>query len=283
MNFDKSIFIVSTPRSGSTFFSQIVHLYISKKFNGNTRFIPGIFETKSNFPGKNGEAHFEHVTCHGELYESFDLDTLSNIVRVKRKYNCNSVDEFIVNELKRRTNIVCISDRALNFNVFHTHFKLLDNNVIKFLKQNYSDSVITVRRKDQWDQILSFGISYYSGIWMSQHLTNKHHRLDLNEKSYTYDIGLFRRHCDRLLQIQFDRFSEFKSIFYEDFCMDPLDSIPELLPIFSDLKDYVSHEDLNSIEQKMIYPCSKEQLFTNIDDMKLTFDECISSQKLITG
>ena len=260
-----SLFVISTPRSGSIFFAEIMQKYYKTKHKKDVQMLGRIFEPYSRIINSNNLTKTVFNYNPGEFYSTIDIDDNNRIFRSQERFFHVNEIEIRENELKRRILLVEKSENSKNFNIYHTHYHLLNDDCEDYLLNKFNGHIVNIGRKHVWNQILSFGIGYYTKIWRIENEQSIGH---LKPGSFVYDINKLKIHMKNLINLNTDRWNKFPRIYYEDFVDNPLDSVPELLPQFSDLKEYVTPEDLKGMSKKMDYPCPKEDLFINIDEMR---------------
>ena len=294
MKFDKSIIVLCTPRSGSVFLSEILYWYTNRKYgykkNLHVYFVNTYFLEKTEnsvvmvSPSRVGDYSDKLTTIPGPndhdindvFYIDYYLDENNVIQRIKKYgFQQDKKEESI-----RRIKIFDVSENSGNNNVLHARINVLVDDVMTYIRDNFRGNIIITTRKNMWEQFLSRCIGEMSNVYYIKNNISICHYL--NKAPYY----ISRDSMIKFLEIQ----NEYKNIrydmkdwygnshvYYEDFVDNPLDSIPELLPQFSDLKEYVTPEDLKGMSKKMDYPCPKEDLFINIDEMRDAFNSIIGT------
>ena len=239
MNLNKSVIVISSPRSGSNFLGHILRLYLSRKNETNVQFLHIFYIHQYNIH------QYKHV-------ESVDT------------------------EIKRTLEMIRKSEESGNFNIYHTHFHYINNDIRAYFKEFFSENIILVTRKNIWEQFLSYYISSKIGLW---HFDNKYKSIsdvlpNKKEELNSIDVPHIKGIVCRLTKdVNLNEWKNNMHIYYEDWIPNPLSNLPNILPQLSDIREYINENDIRSLTKKMDYPCSKEDLFENIDEIKKTFIE----------
>ena len=280
MKMPKSIIILCVPRSGSVYLSDILYLYANRKWkfkrNLHMYFIDTYLSEKNDQLVKTVSSFLiNDENINNMFYITFNLDEDNAIVR-ERKTGYQPPKE---EESLRRIEIFDKSEKAGNYNVLHARMAYITHDVKDYLKNNFRGNIIISSRRDLWEQFLSACILQLTHVsFMKDPISIKGY---LKDRPYHLSREIISEMVYRVnscKNIERDMEEEWPGnycVMYEDWVNNPLDNIPKLLPQFSDIREYVVDEDLNTICKKMDYPCSKEDMFSNIDEMREMFNNAI--------
>ena len=184
--------------------------------------------------------------------------------------------------------------------IYHTHFHLLKENKKSMMRRikipgygmmekveevnnAFGRNIIRLTRRDRWDQFLSYYITReyrYMHSYKDKNLPKEAETL-YNTKRHL-DIKLIPKYLERLYVIETEdtlknSWQECPHIYYEDWCSDPLNQLPKVLPELSDIKEYVVEADFRKMNKKIPYPVDKESMFINIDEARNEFEKITRS------
>lgn len=277
MNPDKSIIILSTPRSGSVFLAELINLYMSRKAGRNRQMVMGIMNIEYTIEiDDNG-----HISSEN----NFEFMDKSNTINLERKATKNIPEDVIANgkikhyvrrEKDKRMDIMKQIDNLGNPATHHMHFTQLNDNVRKSLIEQYEGNIIICLRRNTWNQFLSYCLSYVSGVRLygeesvKEILSGRKLKLDTQDSNFIRKrIKLLRGPSKKDIE---ENYPGSIVLYNEDFISNPLVELPKLSSKLSDINKYVKEKELENLTKKMDYPCEKEDLFENIDEMRRIFE-----------
>lgn len=205
------------------------------------------------------------------------------ITKYIRKKNCNmSLGRACFHSYaKRDKNFDIESDKYKDIYVYHAHFSKLNSNREEIAKKSFGQNIILLTRRNIWEQYLSYYLTKKTGLVHYRNRRKEEEKINHLNDIAREGTGIYIRniggYIDRLCP-DLDQWSGCPHMYYEDWSHDPLNQIPKLIPEFNDLKDYVTSDDLVSMNKKIPYPMKKEEIFSNIDEAKKEFNRLLEQK-----
>ena len=232
----KSLLIISAPRSGTFLLCDILNYYFSKK--------NGLEEIRN---GENSMYRFKKKNKYKlpHVYYTHFFYIKQDTPRGRKKLPKHEIAERI-----------------------------------EGINDTFGRNVILLTRRDKWEQFLSYYLrkesnhihSYKEGTLSKKteilFNTKRHLNIERIEK-YRWQL---QAENDDIFK---NAWKECHHIYYEDWSSDPLNQLPELLPEFSDIQEYVIKKNMKKMNKKIPYPVDKESMFINIDEAKEKFEKTI--------
>lgn len=264
---DKFLSVVSTPRTGSIWFSHLLFHY-SMEVHGFKQLLSEPFnEFHYNLwyePLVNRRGYKnQHSWAGDRLRQTYDVDDNGQLTKTHKTYETDPGPVNITEETTKRLKLISSQDKL----VLHNHIEPLDKRVIAFI---YSFPCVFVGRKDKWQQLLSYGVAYHTKVFARFSALAPQTIPRAKEIDFPLDVA--ERLLARIQVFERERSQqEFPTVWFEDMNFDEPAKTMQLLGI--EWQPKVDLHTLKTMLPKKQTPGDKETYFKNINELRSLYNK----------